>query len=176
MELSKIIEQVNYLIDDSLPSEQITAWVNDALAEIGVVVNAVFPEADVTDSAKELPIPTKYQRLLVIPYASAKAKQQDSSQFEYQDLYSQFENNLAEFQMSYVVPKKYKELQAEQEIIFSDATTYETVTGDTLYQIALDNATTVETLLANNEEVKYLEDGLNSDIYENPTFVWGSGW
>lgn len=177
MILSTAIQEVNYLIDDSLPPEQITAWINDCLSQIGTATGATFPEVVLTNDI-ELPIPNKWQRLLVIPFASARAKQQDSSQFEYADLYAQFTSNLDEFVMQYKVPVKYKELKPEQELTFPDLSTYTTVSGDTLYQVALDNSVTVQDIIDNTEEITYeCASSEESNVYEEPPYEWwGSEW
>lgn len=107
MLVSEAIVHVNNLGDDQIESDVIISWMNDALAEIGRVVKATFPE--ITDLNETLPLENKWCRTLIIPFATARMKQQDSSQFEYRDLYSQFMTALDDFSASYVVPDLYKD-------------------------------------------------------------------
>lgn len=177
MILSKLIEQVNVLIDDGLPSTHIVGWVNDALAEIGEEVGAVFPEADL-NSDVELPIPTKWQRMLLLTYASAKAKQQDSSQFEYNDLYKHFTDNLGRFRTSYTPPNKYREIPLGTEVTLPDGSKYITDNGETLYQISIDEGVDLDTLVTDNESISFTTaSSAESDVFKTPTYDWwGGSW
>lgn len=108
MNIQELMGEVNNLIDDQLPNEMIMPWINDAIAMINSRTPANFPFYTQFDLYEEPPIPETYQRTLIIVYAAARAKEQDSSQFEYQDLYDQFFDNLNEFINRYEVPEEYK--------------------------------------------------------------------
>lgn len=105
--VSDVITKINDLGDDSITETTVLSWINDALAQVGARVRATYPELTVT--TETIPIPDKWTRLLVVPFATARMKQQDSSQFEYSDLYAQFLANLDEFASQYTVPDIYKD-------------------------------------------------------------------
>jgi hypothetical protein len=107
MLVSEAIKKINDLGDDSIEEAVVLSWINDALAQIGARVRATYPELTLT--TESMPLPDKWTRILVIPYATGRMKQQDSSQFEYSDLYAQFLANLDEFASQYVVPEIYKD-------------------------------------------------------------------
>lgn len=111
MLVSEAIVHINNLGDDQIESDVIISWINDALAEIGRVVKATFPEH--TAATETLPLENKWCRALIIPFATARMKQQDSSQFEYRDLYSQFMTALDDFSTRYIVPDAYKDPETE---------------------------------------------------------------
>lgn len=114
MNVSELIESVNTLTDESLPPNQIVGFLNDALAKINAEVSANFPYFSLKDQDQEPVFSEKWQRLLLIPFAAAKVKQMDSSQFEYQDLYQQFFIELAEFKAKYTVPDEYKDTSVSE--------------------------------------------------------------
>lgn len=173
MKLREIIDQTNFLIDDRLPDEWITGWVNDGLAEIGNEVNAVFPEMDVVEVKTEVPaIPNKWHRLLLIVFAAGRAKEQDSSQFEYADLYAQFEDNLADFKMQYTVPDRFREIEAGQELTLPNGSVVQTESGDTLYQLAFDNNVEVVDIQNENENIQFLHDYADMSMLDAPPFPW----
>lgn len=107
MLVSEAITHINNLGDDQIEDNVVLSWINDALAEIGREVKATFPELTVI--TETLPLENKWCRVLIIPYATARMKQQDSSQFEYRDLYGQFLTALDDFATRYVVPDTYKD-------------------------------------------------------------------
>ena len=111
MLVSEAIVHINNLGDDQIESEVVLSWINDALAEIGRTVKATFPE--LTDINEQLPLENKWVRAMIIPFATARMKQQDSSQFEYRDLYSQFMTALDDFASRYIVPDIYKDPETE---------------------------------------------------------------
>lgn len=176
MQLTELIKQVNDLIDDSLSSDQITGWLNAGLAEVGSQVNAVFPVLSLNDSTGSPAIPDKWQRILLVPYAAAKAKQQDSSQFEYMDLYNQYSANLEDFRVKYDPPLKYRELAYGQDITLPNDDVYTTESGDTLDKIATDNTTTVQAILdVVGQEITYYGDQSEANIFDTAPYpFWGS--
>ncbi|WP_026562493.1 hypothetical protein [Bacillus sp. J37] len=108
MDLQTIISTVNTLADEEFPPEQITTWINDAIARINVQLNANFPFLSVTKPSESPVFPEVYHYLLLVPFATARIKQMDSSQFEYVDLFREFEENLVTFQAKYKVPEEYR--------------------------------------------------------------------
>lgn len=174
MKLSKMITEINTLIDDQLPDDWITGWINDGLAEIGSTVHAVFPEMDAALPDAEFPLPQKWQRLLIKVFAAGRAKEQDSSQFEYTDLYRQFDQSLNDFQAEYVVPVQYKELYPVQELSMPDGTTYLTNSGDTLAQVATTYNTNAQAIQDANAdiEIRYVTDYETFNTLDQPALPW----
>ena len=113
MLVSDAILQINDLADEGADDSSIINWINDALADIGREVKATFPE--VTSASDTLPLENKWCRILIFPYAAARNKQKEASQFEYRDLYSQYLTGLQDFSTRYVVPDAYKDVETEVE-------------------------------------------------------------
>ncbi|MGG4267432.1 hypothetical protein [Peribacillus simplex] len=104
--VAEIIEAVNTLADEQSPTNQIILWLNNAIARINMEANAKFP---FIKTETETPaIPDEWHFLLLVPYATARIKQMDSSQFEYRDLFDEFETNLKAFVFLYPIPDEYK--------------------------------------------------------------------
>lgn len=107
MLVSELIQHVTLLADEEgFPAADILQFLNDAIAQINVEAGAIYPPMTLTNDV-EHPIPDTWQRLLFVPYAAARVKQNDSSQFEYTDLYNQFWDNLRKFVSKYKVPPEY---------------------------------------------------------------------
>ncbi|MBU8770331.1 hypothetical protein [Cytobacillus oceanisediminis] len=115
MDLNQIIEAVNALSDENSPPKQITTWVNDAIARINIELGANFPFMDLAKATESPAFPEKYHYTVLLPFATARIKQVDSSQFEYSDLFMEFEANLTKMKSTYTVPDEFKD-KTEQEI------------------------------------------------------------
>lgn len=117
MEIMKLFKHINLATDEDFELMEVIAFVNDAIARINVKVSAIFPfvEDDLPNEAMYRfeeydAIPDHWQRLLFVPFAAGRIKENDSSQFEYSDWYSQFENNLQDFKSKFEVPLIYQDL------------------------------------------------------------------
>lgn len=110
MILSQLVAHINNVADEQEPLAKITGYINDAIAQINVKMEAEFPYMD---SALDIepPFPEKYQRTVLVPFAVGRIKQADSSQFEYTDSYIQFSDGLGEMMAKYPVPDLYKSAQ-----------------------------------------------------------------
>lgn len=106
---SKLVERVNTLSDEQEPAANITEYMNDAIARINIRLKANLPYLTL-DADNEPIFPEKWQRVLLIPFAVGRIKQQDASQFEYSDAYGEFEANLEDMHMQYEVPEEYSDV------------------------------------------------------------------
>lgn len=106
MKASEIATHANNLTDESYSFNELMGFINDGLAEINIELNANFPFVTVND--EEIAFPETWQRVTLVPYVGAKIKQKDSSQFEYMDLYGQFQKGLSTMKAKYTVPDEYK--------------------------------------------------------------------
>jgi hypothetical protein len=107
MNVSELVTHVNHITDEDFDLTTVMGFLNDGLAAINVECKATFP---FLTSDNDIPVlPESWQRMLLVPYAAARIKQNDSSQFEYMDLYAQFENALRSFKMNFTIPEEYKE-------------------------------------------------------------------
>lgn len=102
-------QQINLVTDESFSSSQVNGFINDAIAQINIYCKSNFPYIADGDIEYTV-IPEKWQRQLFVPYAAGRIKQNDSSQFEYSDWYAQFQVNMAEFEVSHVIPDEYLDL------------------------------------------------------------------
>lgn len=119
MNISDLIDSINLDTDENFEEEDVLVFINDGIARINIECNANFPfisEEDVEYTA----LPKKWIMMLIKPYASAKIKQNDSSQFEYIDYYSIFDNNLSRFKQFYEIPDEYKDEEAIDRVTFQD--------------------------------------------------------
>lgn len=108
LNIAELIDQINLVADEDFEIAQVTAFMNDAIARINVEADANFPAIQATDVTYTA-FPDKWQRALFIPYGAGRIKENDSSQFEYNDWYSQFERMLGAFIEKYTVPDQYKD-------------------------------------------------------------------
>lgn len=108
MNITELTEQVNRITDESFPVEFIVSFLNDGIAAVNVECESDFPFLDSSDLDAEPDFPESWQRMLLVNYAAARVKQNDSSQFEYSDLYAQFEHALSKFKSSYEIPEAYR--------------------------------------------------------------------
>jgi hypothetical protein len=109
MNIGSLVIAVNNLADEDFSSTQIVQFVNDAIARINIECQANFPEMNVEDSSEYPGFPNKWQRALFVPFVVGRMKAVDASQFEYNDNYSEFLSNLAQFKVKFPVPDAYKD-------------------------------------------------------------------
>lgn len=106
MKASEIANQANNLTDENHDFQTLLGFINAGLAEMNIELNAQFPFVSSND--EEMPFPETWQHSVLVPYVGAKIKQKDSSQFEYMDLYGQFQKGLSTMKAKYTVPDEYK--------------------------------------------------------------------
>lgn len=106
MKASEIGTHANTLTDESHDFQTLLGFINDGIADINIELNTVFPFC--TSSDEEIAFPEDWQRKVLVPFVAAKIKQKDSSQFEYMDLYGQFQEGLLKMKAKYLVPEEYK--------------------------------------------------------------------
>lgn len=114
MEIMKLVNHVNLATDEDFELMEVIAFMNDAIARINVETEALFPFIDDELPDEELyaleeydAIPDHWQRMLFVPFAAGRIKENDSSQFEYVDWYQQFEFQLSKFKQNYEVPLEF---------------------------------------------------------------------
>jgi hypothetical protein len=110
MDLSQLLSIVRRLSDEQgESSENITDFLNDAIAKINIECSALYPSFSLNDSTFVHPLPEQWQRTLFIPFAVGRIKQKESSQFEYSDMYNEFMTNLVEFKAKVILPEEYQD-------------------------------------------------------------------
>lgn len=108
MKVEDVLTQANNLADETIDEEILLGYLNDCTAQINTRCHAKYPFYKYpNDLQTEMAIPEQWVRVLYIPFIAGKIKQMDSSQFEYNDMFSQFERGLADFISSYVIPDQY---------------------------------------------------------------------
>lgn len=113
MEFPRLMRHINLVTDEDFELEDILAFINDAIQKINVEVGTIFPEIDETlparvyEQEEYTAIPDKWIRMLIVPFAAGRIKENDSSQFEYMDWYAQFDRNLDRFRTDYRIPAIY---------------------------------------------------------------------
>lgn len=113
MNLIEIIDQANTIADEDLDTDVVVGFLNDAVARINVECEANFPYFSMQDTDSEYPgFPEKWQRTLLVPFVVGRIKQTDSSQFEYNDSYSEFVSNILQFKAMFRIPEEYKDTLA----------------------------------------------------------------
>lgn len=110
MNLGQLTVAVNNLADEDFSSSQLIHFVNDAISKLNIETNANFPFIAEGDTEEYPGFPEKWQRALLIPFVVGRVKAVDASQFEYNDNYSEFLNNLGLFKVKFPVPEHYKDL------------------------------------------------------------------
>lgn len=108
MNIGSLTIAVNTQAEESFTTSQILGFTNDAIAKINVECDANFPNID-SNGTEYTAFPDKWQRVLLIPFIIGRVKQVDSSQFEYNDSFAEFNNNLILFKSKYAIPDDYKE-------------------------------------------------------------------
>lgn len=109
MELSKLVAHVNLVTDEEFEFERVVEWLNDAIAKMNVECESDYPYFDVLQPSTIHPLPVKWQRMLFVPFAAGRVKENDSSRFEYEDWYAQFFDNLRLFKSVYDIPEEYRD-------------------------------------------------------------------
>jgi hypothetical protein len=109
MKVNELVEHVNRLTDEDFDADMIVGFLNDAMAKINSECDANFPYLDITQNDAEPVFPEKWQRLLLCTFAAGRVKENDSSQFEYQDFYAQYDSALLDFKGKYIIPEEYKD-------------------------------------------------------------------
>jgi hypothetical protein len=112
MILEQLVEAANAVTDEDISFSDALPFINDCVAKINIECNANFPFYTETDTLTEIPLPEKWQRALFIPFLSARIKQVDSSQFEFQQFFTEFYSNLSDFEMKYNIPEQYQDLES----------------------------------------------------------------
>lgn len=111
MNVNQMVTLVNNLSDEQESNDVILEYLNDAIATINIKLKANLP---FLQNSNDVPVFNEtWQRTLLVPFAVGRIKQQDSSQFEYTDAYSEFQNNLIEFALQFNVPDIYKDEEDE---------------------------------------------------------------
>lgn len=114
MDLLPLVAHINLATDEDFELKQVLAFCNDAISKINIEADALFPLIDLTLKDKMYAteewsyIPDHWINMLIVPFASGRIKENDSSQFEYTDWYGQFDMNLRKFIDSYEIPDEYK--------------------------------------------------------------------
>jgi len=110
----KLVNHINLVTDEDFELLQVIGFVNDAIDRINTEVGANFPIIDddlTNESAYQFEeytaLPDSWQRMLFVPFAAGRIKENDSSQFEYRDWYGQFDANLERFKTNYRIPDRY---------------------------------------------------------------------
>lgn len=127
MEVMRLINHINLVTDEDFEIMEVIGFINDAIAKINVRTKANFPFIP-DDLPKENmyqfeeydAIPDTWQRMLFVPFAAGRIKENDSSQFEYLDWYQQFQVDLEEFKGSYDIPEEYLDPNAKDGIYQED--------------------------------------------------------
>lgn len=110
MNILQIVQLANTLADESIETNKVLGFVNDAIARINVKCGANFPFfSSNTLNDDYAGFSETWQRALLVPFAVGRIKQTDSSQFEYSDAYGEFTDNLIEFKSRYTIPAEYKD-------------------------------------------------------------------
>lgn len=110
MLVKDVLSQANILADESLEDETLLNFLNDCTAQVNTRAKALYPFYTIDDLETEMAMPEQWVRQIYLPFIAAKIKQIDASQFEYNDLYSQFERGIADFISYYVIPDSYRDL------------------------------------------------------------------
>lgn len=109
MNLGGLTTTCNTLAEESFASAQVIEFVNDCIARINIECSANFPYFSSTGAEEYLGLPEKWQRTLFIPFVVGRMKQVDSSQFEYNDNYSEFAAAIMTFKAKYNIPDEFKD-------------------------------------------------------------------
>lgn len=113
MEFPRLMQHINRVTDEDFELGDMLGFINDAIQKINVEAGTIFPEIDETlpealyAQEEYTAIPDKWIRMLIVPFAAGRIKENDSSQFEYMDWYAQFDQNLDRFKTDYRIPLIY---------------------------------------------------------------------
>lgn len=109
--LDNILNAIEDRVDDSPESKEVSVqWVNEALNDLGMAVQAVFPQFEFNGqlSSQIPPIPQQFRHILVI-YGCARFKEYDGSMQEAQHFMMQYDDLKKKFASSYQVPAQYRD-------------------------------------------------------------------
>lgn len=109
MTLNDLIQEANILSDDEPDVIEMISFVNACTSIINVKAKAIFPSLTINDMGTIMFLPDKWVRSMYVPFTAGRYKQKEASQFEYSDMYSQFEMALAEFISGYPIPDQYQD-------------------------------------------------------------------
>lgn len=115
MEFPRLMTHINRVTDEDFELADMLGFINDAIQKINIEVSAIFPEIDETlpsklyEQEEYTAFPDKWIRMLIVPFAAGRIKENDSSQFEYIDWYRQFDLNLERFKTDYKIPLEYQD-------------------------------------------------------------------
>lgn len=107
MRLGDIVVAANTLADETFSPSQLVQFINDAISKINIMCGATFPFMSIEDTTDYQAFPDKWQRALFVPFVVGRMKAVDSSQFEYNTNYGEFQTNLSLFQVKYEIPDQY---------------------------------------------------------------------
>jgi hypothetical protein len=125
-----MIAMVESNVDDVLTSDVVVPWLNAGLNKLAVEVKAVFPQLRNDGDLEDVPvIDEKYHELLVL-YASAMYKGQDSARMEKADYLNQFYTDMANFAENYNPPMQYRDDELVQQYKATAGQTTFTITSD----------------------------------------------
>lgn len=109
MILADFIRAANDMSDESESNQSITEFLNDGIAKINAECKASFPFMNYVNLEVEIAIPETWVRVLLLPFAAGRIKTKDASQFEYSDLYAEFQAGMILFKTNYTIPDEYKD-------------------------------------------------------------------
>lgn len=107
MIIQDLFDEANTLADESFEDDIMVQFYNQCTADINIRANAVFPSINENNVADAPVLPEKWARSLYVPFMAASIKQQDSSQFEYADLFARYEQAFGMFLAYYTIPDQY---------------------------------------------------------------------
>ncbi|MFE3973186.1 MULTISPECIES: hypothetical protein [unclassified Peribacillus] len=110
MNLGQFLIHIQSLTEESPTLEQVTNYANDGIAKLNSKAGAIFPFLESTPNY-EFPISETFVRTILVPFVAGRIKTQDSSQFEYSDLYGEFKEGLSDFIANYPIPEEFKSHQ-----------------------------------------------------------------
>lgn len=120
MEVMKLVQHINLATDEDFELMEVIAFINDAIAKVNIECGSIFPIVPDDFPNENMyrfeeydAFPDNWQRMLLVPYAAGRIKENDSSQFEYVDWYSQFDINLSKFQEKYDIPDEFLDTNAK---------------------------------------------------------------
>jgi hypothetical protein len=113
MTLNDLLASANAVTDDALTFDAAFHFINDCIAKINIECDSIYPTYTANDSNATSPLPEKWQTALFVPFISAKIKQMDSSKFEFDEYFNEFNDNLTTFKQKYTIPDAYVDPDAQ---------------------------------------------------------------
>lgn len=111
MNVEQVVEHAGDIADETITLSRGMEYINDAIAKINIKTKAKFPF--VSNSDDVFVFDETWQRALIVPFVAGRIKTKDSSQFEYEDFYSEFLDALADFKADYMIPEELKSRAGE---------------------------------------------------------------